>query len=149
MAVFITIMSRVDQRLLQFYSHWIAFFFSITSWFGWQVPGMAYGPMGIAGVGLDPDEPQPPDAPGMAASGAGGRFRTQSLLYIDDLDNYWNRPPLSRPISTALIVSPKFASPSFDRQSQFVTTSTKRPQPAPAPNQRNVDRCSFNWSDFP
>lgn len=105
---------------------------------------MAYGPMGIAGVGLDPDEPQPPDAPGMAASGAGGRFRTQSLLYIDDLDNYWNRPPLSRPISTALIVSPKFASPSFDRQSQFVTTSTKRPQPAPAPNQRNVDRCSFN-----
>ena len=80
------------------------------------LPGMAFGSMGIAGVGLDPDEPNPPSA---------GRYRTQSLLYIDDLDNYWNRPPLSRPISTALILNPKYqdanyTAPMFDRQSQFV-----------------------------
>ena len=86
-------------------------------------PGLAYGSMGIAGVGLDPEEPVLTN----------GRFRTQSLLYIDDVDQYWNRPPLSRPVSTALILNPRysdFATPTFDRQSQFVfgpvDTSTMR-----------------------
>lgn len=86
------------------------------------LPGMAFGSMGIAGVGLDPDEPNPPST---------GRYRTQSLLYIDDLDNYWTRPPLSRPISTALILNPKYrdlnyTAPMFDRSNR-VSSSSDQP----------------------
>lgn len=83
-----------------------------------SAPGMAFGSMGMADVGLEPDE-QP-----------GGRrqmYRAQSMLYIDDLEKYYNRPPLSRPVSTALILnanSDDFLCPSFDRQSQFLNAET-------------------------
>ena len=60
--------------------------------------GMAFGSMGIAGVGLN--EPL-------------------SLFFVDETDNYLNRAPLSRTVSMA-----NFCGPSFDRQSQFVSTGS-------------------------
>lgn len=60
--------------------------------------GMAFGSMGIAGVGLN--EPE------------------SGLFFVDETDNYLNRAPLSRAVSMA-----NFCGPSFDRQSQFVMGS--------------------------
>ena len=85
-------------------------------------PGMAFGSMGIANVGLDPADELYHQQHQQPSSGR-HMYRAQSMLYIDDLEKYCNRPPLSRPISTALILnsnSDDFLSPTFDRQSQFL-----------------------------
>ena len=48
--------------------------------------------------------------------------RTISMQYLAQVEQYLNGAPLSRPVSTALILT----SPLFDRQSQFVTASPLR-----------------------
>ena len=48
--------------------------------------------------------------------------RTHSMQYLAQVEQYLNGAPLSRPVSTALILT----SPPFNRQSQFVTTSPLR-----------------------
>ena len=48
-------------------------------------------------------------------------YRTQSLLYLDQVEQYLNLAPQSRAVSTALILhAPQPAH--LDRQSQFVTS---------------------------
>lgn len=73
-----------------------------------EQPGMAYGPMGIAGVGLDDSQ----------------LFSQPRSLWFDDGD-YLNRAPLSRAVSTLLLQNypSNFTGPTFDRQSQFVIGS--------------------------
>ena len=75
-------------------------------------PGMAFGSMGIAGCGLDDSEL------GMMADGCPP---VRSMWFVDDED-YLNRAPLSRAVSTMLLnhYPSSFTSPTFDRQSQFV-----------------------------
>jgi len=73
------------------------------------------GTMGIAGVGLDPHELPPTDP-------IWNGPRTISMQYLAQVEQYLNGAPLSRPVSTALILT----SPLFDRQSQFVTASPLR-----------------------
>lgn len=74
-------------------------------------PGMAFGSMGIAGVGLDDSQ------------SLGGR----PMWFVDDGD-YLNRAPLSRAVSTLLVnhYPSNFAVPTFDRQSQFLVGSGTR-----------------------
>jgi hypothetical protein len=75
-------------------------------------PGMAFGPMGIAGVGLHDSEL------GLVDDGC----PSKTLRFMDDGD-YLNRAPLSRAVSTLLLNHhhpSNFAGPAFDRQSQFV-----------------------------
>lgn len=71
-------------------------------------PGMAFGSMGIAGVGLDETD--------MLGEGCQPRS-----MWFDD-SNYLNRAPLSRAVSTLLLnhYPTGFSGPTFDRQSQFV-----------------------------
>lgn len=75
-------------------------------------PGMAFGPMGIAGVGLHESEL------GLADDGC----PPKSMRFMDDGD-YLNRAPLSRAVSTLLLNQhhpSNFSGPAFDRQSQFL-----------------------------
>lgn len=67
--------------------------------------GIAFGSLGIAGVGLD-------------------EYANKSYFIIDAADHYLNRSPLSRTVSMATL---GFPGPSFDRQSQFLTRISDQP----------------------
>lgn len=68
--------------------------------------GIAFGSVGIAGVGLD-------------------EYPNKSYFIIDAPDHCLNRSPLSRTVSMATV---GFPGPSFDRQSQFLTRISDQPQ---------------------
>lgn len=87
---------------------------------------MAFGSMGIAGVGLDDPEL------GMMDDVHDG-CPQRSMWFMDDED-YLNRAPLSRAVSTLVLnnYSTNFSGPSFDRQSQFVTSCNAPHVRAPA-----------------
>lgn len=87
-------------------------------------PGMAFGPMGIAGVGLDDSELGAMD---------NGCCPQHSMRFTNDGD-YLNRAPLSRAVSTLLLnrhCPSQFAIPNFDRQRQFLVGSNSVDSQAP------------------
>lgn len=92
-----------------------------------MMPGMAFGSMGIAGVGLeDPTHPE--------------------LFFIDEQDGYFNQAPLSRAVSMATLTT-KFSGPAFDRQSQFLTGSRHNDNTSKSPGLHMMKR-SHSMNDL-
>lgn len=98
-------------------------------------PGLAFGPMGIAGVGLHESEL------GLAEDG----IPPKSMRFMDDGD-YLNRAPLSRAVSNLLLNQhhpSHFSGPAFDRQSQFLVGCN-----SVSSGQRSVMRRSHSMNDL-